>query len=297
MLGHRVAAAFAVQPATELLPARRDAEPGAITFDAEDGRDAVDRLVDRLAPGDVVVNCIAVLAGDVDDGSSAGRQRALLVNALFPHTLALACADRDARLIHISTDGVFAPESGPCDEHSQAFAHDVYGATKRLGEPLSPNAISLRTSIIGPDPRRGRGLLEWCRRQPPGSTVRGFTDQRWNGVSTDELAEVCVALADRDRFQQARAEGSVHHVFGDPVTKFDVVAAVTVVLRPDLVVEASASGAPISRVLTTRYRALADLLPTARSMTDVIGRLMDSTPSARTRPPQTRQQGDQCPSP
>jgi len=72
-------------------------------FDAGDF-DGVARLVAQVRP-EVVVNCIGVvkqLAASLDPVVS------ITLNALFPHVVARACGEVGARMIHISTDCVFA---------------------------------------------------------------------------------------------------------------------------------------------------------------------------------------------
>src|SRR3954470_3666525 len=66
--------------------------------------DAVARLIATEKP-DVVVNCIGVvkqLAAAHDPIAS------ITLNSLFPHVVARACGEVRARMIHISTDCVFA---------------------------------------------------------------------------------------------------------------------------------------------------------------------------------------------
>ena len=58
---------------------------------------------------DVVVNCAAWTA--VDD-AEAHEEEALLVNGLGARLVATACAANGARLIHLSTDYVFAGDAG-----------------------------------------------------------------------------------------------------------------------------------------------------------------------------------------
>src|SRR4051794_16946395 len=72
-------------------------------FDAADF-DGVTRLIAKIRP-EVVVNCIGVvkqLAAAHDPIAS------ITLNALFPHVVARACGEVGARMIHISTDCVFA---------------------------------------------------------------------------------------------------------------------------------------------------------------------------------------------
>ena len=71
------------------------------------------------------------------------------INSLLPHKLNRLCKLQNVRLIHISTDCVFDGERGMYLESDWPNARDLYGRTKLLGEVVSDNSITLRTSIIG----------------------------------------------------------------------------------------------------------------------------------------------------
>jgi dTDP-4-dehydrorhamnose reductase/4-ketoreductase len=81
---------------------------------------------------DVVVNCAAYTA--VDDAETDEAQ-ALRINGEGPRHLALACAEHGARLIHVSTDYVFAGDArSPYPEDHAPAPRTAYGRTKLAGE-------------------------------------------------------------------------------------------------------------------------------------------------------------------
>ncbi|MGP4007326.1 dTDP-4-dehydrorhamnose reductase [Streptomyces sp. 4N124] len=82
---------------------------------------------------DVVVNCAAYTA--VDDAES-DEERALRINGDGPRLLARACASAGARLVHVSTDYVFAGDdrSAPYPEDHPPAPRTAYGRTKLAGE-------------------------------------------------------------------------------------------------------------------------------------------------------------------
>jgi dTDP-4-dehydrorhamnose reductase len=59
-----------------------------------------------------------------------------------------------------------------------------------LGEVVldgRPNTLIPRVSIIGPDQNpAGKGLLAWVKSNTPGSTISGYTNHLWNGITTLE---------------------------------------------------------------------------------------------------------------
>ncbi|WP_210570014.1 dTDP-4-dehydrorhamnose reductase [Streptomyces sp. NBC_00457] len=82
---------------------------------------------------DVVVNCAAYTA--VDDAES-DEERALRINGDGPRLLARACAAGGARLVHVSTDYVFAGDdrAAPYPEDHPPAPRTAYGRTKLAGE-------------------------------------------------------------------------------------------------------------------------------------------------------------------
>lgn len=81
---------------------------------------------------DVVVNCAAWTA--VDDAESREAE-AFAVNAVGPANLARAASRAGARLVHVSTDYVFAGDaSSPYPEDGPVAPRSAYGRTKAAGE-------------------------------------------------------------------------------------------------------------------------------------------------------------------
>ncbi|MEU6307649.1 dTDP-4-dehydrorhamnose reductase [Streptomyces chartreusis] len=81
---------------------------------------------------DLLVNCAAYTA--VDDAEQ-DEARALRVNGDAPRLLAGACAAHGTRMIHVSTDYVFAGDAGtPYAEDEPPSPRTAYGRTKLAGE-------------------------------------------------------------------------------------------------------------------------------------------------------------------
>ena len=85
-----------------------------------------------LADVDVVLNCAAWTA--VDDAETE-EETALLVNGTIPGVIAGAAAAAGSRLVHISTDYVFAGDAtSPYAEDAPTDPRSAYGRTKDAGE-------------------------------------------------------------------------------------------------------------------------------------------------------------------
>ena len=91
-----------------------------------------DAVRDAVRGHDVVVNCAAYTA--VDDAESREGE-AFAVNALGAGNVADACRTNGARLVHLSTDYVFAGDATePYAEDAPLGPLSAYGRTKAAGE-------------------------------------------------------------------------------------------------------------------------------------------------------------------
>jgi|SRR5450755_1895697 len=165
---------------------------------------------------DVVVNCVGVVKqlAEADDPLVA-----IPINSLLPHRLARLCAPAGARLVHVSTDCVFSGSKGRYLESDFADADDLYGRSKYLGEVDYPNAVTLRTSIIGHELDGARSLVGWFLAQS--GSVKGYTKAVFSGLPTVELARVI-----RDFVLPDPLLHGLYHVSAGPITKFDLLQLV-----------------------------------------------------------------------
>ncbi len=174
--------------------ARYAAESGCtvLTSDARYTASPRDALVEEVRESDAsaVINCLGLTKQRSDD-----RSALYLANSVFPVHLAGRLRPSQL-LVHASTDCVFAGSRGGYLIDDECDATDAYGFSKVLGEGVArlPNAAVLRVSVVGPDRGDGRGLLAWFLRQPAGKPISGFTNHRWNGVTTLEWAAMAVDL-------------------------------------------------------------------------------------------------------
>lgn len=176
---------------------------------------SVAEALDRAAP-DAVVNCIGLVKQRAEADDAAALVRA---NSLFPHQLAVACARRGARLIHVSTDCVFAGDRGGYAEDDRPDPSDLYGRSKLAGEPSGDRVLTLRTSMLGRELGRASGLLEWfCSVRGEAS---GYPRAVFSGPTTPVLARLIGDLIER----HPQLEG-IWHVGAEPISKFDLLTLV-----------------------------------------------------------------------
>jgi dTDP-4-dehydrorhamnose reductase len=255
MLGHKVwqvfrdrfdcRAAVRVRPSVPLFDDDRVIEG----FDAVDSQ-SISSLIESIRP-DVVVNCVGVvkqLAAAHDPIAS------ITLNSLLPHVVAQACAGVGARMIHISTDCVFAGARGNYAEADVPDATDLYGRSKLLGE-VTERELTVRTSIIGRELRTSNGLVEWFLSNR-GRSVRGFTRAVFSGVTTTVLAETLANV-----IEHHPSLSGLYHVAAEPISKYDLLvmlneaigAGVTIVPDDSVVIDRSLDA--------TRFQSAAGLVP------------------------------------
>jgi dTDP-4-dehydrorhamnose reductase len=152
----------------------------------------------------VVINAAA--ATRVDDLES-DPDGAILVNALGPRNLAVACRRLGIKLIHLSTDYVFdGAKPGPYVEWDRTEPLSVYGRSKLLGEEWvrqqCPDHFIVRTAwLYGlPGPNFVTAILSRGRHLAPDGELKVVHDQRGTPTSTLALAPQLLALAGTEAF-------------------------------------------------------------------------------------------------
>ncbi|MBA3638152.1 MAG: SDR family oxidoreductase [Acidobacteriota bacterium] len=238
MLGHKLfltasphLETWATVRDTRAIPADAPLDRGRILVGVEaDNFDTVVRAVEAVRP-DVVVSCIGVVK---QRGEAKDPIVSLTVNSLFPHRLAALCRSSGARLIHVSTDCVFAGRKGRYVETDEPDAVDLYGRTKQLGEVSGPGALTLRTSIIGRELATSQGLVEWFLAQK--GTAPGFTEAIFSGLTTIELSRVILRVIG----SHPSLEG-IYHVAADPISKYDLLVLLNRAFGMGLTIESDDS--------------------------------------------------------
>lgn len=212
--------------ALRLLP--NDLRQNVVTGVDAENFDSLTRLFARVRPT-VVINCVGLVKQlSVADDPLA----AIPINAILPHRLAQLCEMTNARLVHMSTDCVFSGSKGMYKEADLSDATDLYGRSKYLGEVDYPNAITLRTSIIGHELDGARSLVGWFLAQT--GSVTGFKRAIFSGMPTVEIARII-----RDHVIPHTKLHGVYNVSAAPINKFDLLNLIaktyekSIDIRPD----------------------------------------------------------------
>ena len=150
-------------------------------------------LNNKLRDNDIVINCVGILKPDID---KTGVSSTILTNSVFPQIVADVCSIKNAKFIHISSDCVFSGNRGKYSEQDVCDAVDLYARTKSI-EPS--NSLTLRTSFVGEDLNPdGKGLLSWLISKK-NSTVDGYTNCMWNGVTCLQLCKIVNNILIKDQ--------------------------------------------------------------------------------------------------
>lgn len=253
MLGNTVFRVFASSPGIDAIGSVRAGAPAGFPEDLRKriivgvdvgNADRLAQLFEMTRPS-LVINCV----GLIKQLESAGDPLlAISINALLPHRLARLCGAVNARLIHISTDCVFAGTRGGYREEDAPDSWDLYGRSKLLGEVDYPHAVTLRTSIIGHEMNCAHGLVEWFLSQE--SSARGYTRAIFSGLPTVELARVI-----RDFVVPRDNLHGIYHVSAKPIAKYDLLRVVAQIYDKSITITPD-DGVVIDRSLdSTRFSA------------------------------------------
>lgn len=189
---------------------RKKLQKNTILLDARNEGRLVQEIT-KIRPK-YIINCIGVLI----NGSNKNPENAIFLNAYMPHRLVRLADDIGAKLIHISTDCVFSGNKGaPYIETDEKDGRGIYAKTKGLGEIVSDDHLTVRTSVVGPELRdNGEELFHWFMGQT--GCINGFSTAIWSGVTTIELAKAVWWLIDNN------VTGLYHITNNSSISKYDL---------------------------------------------------------------------------
>jgi dTDP-4-dehydrorhamnose reductase len=240
-LGGEFARALAARGVRHRLAARSPG-PGALALDMA-RPETLAALVARVAPA-VVINAAAYTAVDRAETEAALAQA---VNAQAPASLAAACREQGAILVHFSTDYVFdGTLDRPYAEDDAPAPLGVYGRTKLRGEEAVRASgaahLVLRTSwLYTPG---GRNFVATMLRLFRGEAVVRVVDDQW-GCPTwaRPLALAVLDLLGREEAPGLRALGGLYHLCSRGETSWHgFAAAVRDLMQPPAGVRLEAIG-------------------------------------------------------
>lgn len=172
--------------------------------------------LDSVQP-DWVINCAAL--ANLEECEKHPDQ-AKILNVDLPRDLAVACAQRNIKFIHLSTDAVFdGTKEGMYTEEDEPSPPGIYSQTKLEGEravqEANPQAIVARVNFFGWSLGGRRSLGEFfVNNLSEGKNVNGFTDVIFCPMWVNHLAQTLIAMLEKD------LHGLYHVVGAEPMNKY-----------------------------------------------------------------------------
>ena len=215
----------------------------------------------NMQPNDIVINCAGVIP-------QASKQRGLntrlyfTINTLFPVILSQICDKEGAKMVHITTDCVFSGKDGNYDENSIPDEINDYGLSKSLGELCK--ATIIRTSIIGEEANNKRSLLEWVVSNK-GTTINGFTNHMWNGVTCLQLAKILDIIIRDDLYWDG-----VQHIFSPrSVSKCELVTMINDTYKLGITILEFQADNKIDKTITSIHDKLFEISDLSEQITEM----------------------------
>ncbi len=228
-----------------------------------------------------IINAIGITKPYINENNPPEVNRAIQINSVFPYRLNAWAERYDLRVLQIATDCVYSGSEVKYLESHKHDALDVYGKTKSLGEVGAASFHHLRCSIIGPEPVANAFLLAWFLKQGENTTVNGFTNHIWNGVTTLQFARLCQGIV-LDNVVMP----NLHHVIpADIIDKYELLKLFGQYFdRQDIAIKPVEATQAINRTLSTAdeklnnelWQAAGYLMPP--SIEDMIGELATFSP-------------------
>lgn len=198
---------------------------------------------------DYIINLSGVIRHKISSKSSSDIENAIKVNSIFPRALDNFAEKAKVNLIQIGTDCVFSGIKGSYTESDSFDPTDYYGYTKVLGEAALRNTMTLRVSVVGVERESSTELLNWVLNHPPKSTIQGYVNHIWNGVTPLHLAKLLIGVVNED----LHFKGVQHIVPGNKVSKHQLVKLISGAFnRGDLEILEKTTSVSVDRSLDTQ---------------------------------------------
>ena len=225
-------------------------------YDALDGKLETLLSVNKiknLKKGDIVINCIGLLPHAFNDNSISNKgysndifKKFILINTILPNNLEKIKFIKSIKVINITSDCVFSGSKGKYNELDNADYMWAYGITKTLGE--CSNICNIRSSIIGEEKKNKRSLLEWVKSNK-NSTINGYTNYIWNGITCLQMAKVIQKIINEDLIW----EGTRHIYSPNAISKFDLVNLINEIYNLNITINKYKLPNSIDRTLSSIY--------------------------------------------
>lgn len=188
----------------------------------------LEKIIQKLKPN-YIINCVGIT---IRRGINDNILNSILLNSVLPNFLKNLTFKYNFKLIHFSTDCVFNGNSDLYYCDSITDANDTYGRTKAMGEVTSSNCLTLRGSMIGREIANKTELLEWFLSNPNSSSVKGFCNVYYSGITTYRMAKYVLKI-----IQNNIDISGIYNVSSKPISKFDLLKLFSIYFEKNITIK------------------------------------------------------------
>ncbi|WP_438480713.1 SDR family oxidoreductase [Oleiharenicola lentus] len=169
---------------------------------------------------DVLINCAAVAEPTVCVTQPERSQR---LNVEMPAQLAAICAQRGARMIHLSSEQVYDGEHAPFSVKAAPAPLNLYGRQKVAGEQAVAaacvNSASVRSPLLLGNSLGGHRSVheKFFETLAAGKKMKLYRDEIRQVCTADNMAEALVELAGREDLR-----GVFNWAGAEPISRWDL---------------------------------------------------------------------------
>ena len=219
-----------------------------IKFDIE--KDSLSDAIKLFPRNSIVINLTGLIRHKIDASLEENINQVVKINSEFPHNLVAESNKYGIKVIQIVTDCVFSGSSGAYTEDSAFDPVDIYGVSKVNGELSADNLLNLRMSVIGKEIESNLELMSWILSMPANSSVSGFSNHHWNGVTALQVGELLEGIIR----EELEVFGTYHVVPSSPISKLDLLVDICSVFdKRDIVITPSEAPVSVDRTLATNF--------------------------------------------
>ena len=186
------------------------------------------KIVKKIKPH-YIINCIGITNKKIN---KLNYSEIIKINSLFPHYLDELSIKYNFKLIHISTDCVFAGNKNFYTENDICDVKDIYGISKFTGEIKGSKSTTFRTSIIGHELHEKNGLVEWFLSK---KKVFGFHNVIYSGLTTNELSKIIEKCIFKYNLK------GLYQISSDPISKFDLLNLINKIYNKKIIIKKNIS--------------------------------------------------------
>lgn len=195
---------------------------------------------------DYVINTHGLIKQKIENWNIGSIHDAFYLNSIVNRKIVRFLMGSETKMISVGTDCVFSGKSGFYDENSKKDAKDIYGLTKSFGEISTSNHLILRCSVIGYANFDKASLLGWFSTKNSSSSISGYENHFWNGVTLDVIVNIVSNLISSSNF----VTGNYHLVPSGFINKYELLKLFNLVLKKNILIT-PVNVKYVNRVLTT----------------------------------------------